>query len=402
MTPPVSFDDRARTLTHSLLTDAARAQSTLPRERVKSGPWKAIVVFAATVLVISGAVVVASIALRSGPAATPAPARPAGQWKSFQLPAVGSSLAAVSCPTVKFCVAVDDGGDWFVSTDPGGGTQAWKIQGGPALTTVPSGDVVTGVSCIGRSLCVAVDQRGLSGYVFVATNLNGRPSVWNGVIVDRQVAFTGISCPAPTLCVAVGGNSPYLNRVGIVFTSTSPAARPDFWPGTDIASAAGLTAISCPTVKFCVATDEVGNVVTSTNPSGGIGAWHVTKVFDTNSFTAISCPTVHFCAAVDGNGQVVTSTDPAGGSDAWTTTTLDSSLRFDSVSCPSAGFCVAGGLSDSVFVSSHPTGGSGAWTRTHVIPIGTEAMTGLSCPSTRFCVGVDGGDGVHIYTNPDR
>ena len=30
---PVRFDDRARTLTHSLLTDAARVPSRLPRER---------------------------------------------------------------------------------------------------------------------------------------------------------------------------------------------------------------------------------------------------------------------------------------------------------------------------------------------------------------------------------
>ena len=83
---PVRFDDRARTLTHSLLTDAARVPSRLPRERDTSAPWKSIAVFAATVLVISGAVAVASIALQSAPVVKPIPASPAGQWKSFQLP----------------------------------------------------------------------------------------------------------------------------------------------------------------------------------------------------------------------------------------------------------------------------------------------------------------------------
>jgi hypothetical protein len=401
MTPLNTFDERARTLTKSLLTDAGRVPSRLRRERANSAPWKAVAVFAGTVVVIGAAVVGASIALRSTPVVKPAPAAPGGHWRSFQLPPVGSSAVAVSCPTVKFCVAVDYGGDWFVSTDPGGGAHAWKIATGVPPTPVPSsGDMTTGVSCVGRSLCVAVDQRDQRGYVFVGTNLNGSPSMWDVALVDSHVAFTGISCPAPSLCVAVGGNSPSLNQVGVVLTSTSPASRPDTWARTEIDSATGLTAISCPTVTFCVATDGVGDIVTSRDPSGSTGAWRVSKVIDTNSFTAISCPTVHFCAAVDTNGQVVTSTDPTGGPDAWTTTTLDGSLRFDSVSCPSAGFCVAGGLSDSVFVSNDPTGGSGAWTKTRVIPRGVAAMFGLSCPTSGFCVGVDGSDGAHIYTNP--
>lgn len=409
---PVRFDDRARTLTHSLLTDAARVPSRLPRERDTSAPWKSIAVFAATVLVISGAVTVASIALQSAPVVKPIPASPAGQWKSFQLPTRGSSLAAISCPDADYCVAVDHGGDWFVSSDPGGGAQAWKLVLRFAPTTGPlsnasnamdASDVTTGVSCAGRSLCVSVDQIHQRGYVVISTSfINGGPIqnvLWP--VLDRQVAFAGISCPARTLCVAVGAFSPYGKLAGMVLTSTSPAVLPNVWTPTGVDSTA-LTAISCPTVKFCVATDAVGNVITSSNPSGGIVTWHVTNVIGTNSFTAISCPTVHFCAAVDSNGQVVTSTDPTGGPDAWTTTTLDGSQRFDSVSCPSARFCVAGGLSDSVFVSNDPTGGSGAWTRTRVIPSGTEAMTGLSCPSTRFCVGVDGGGAVHVYTDPGR
>jgi hypothetical protein len=402
---PVRFDDRARQLTHSLLTDAARVPSRLPRERVTSAPWKAVAVFAATVVVISGAVVGASIALRSGPVVTTTPASPAGHWKSFQLPAAASSPTAVSCPDAGFCVAVDQRGDWFVSTDPGGGSQAWKLASGISLTTAPMVDAMTGVSCVGRSLCVAVEQQGQKSYVIISATLNPHASMsaQTFLVLDRRAALTAISCPTPTLCVAVGGISPYLNPSGVVFSVTFPDVRPGTtWAGTDTDSASGLTAISCPAVKLCVATDEVGNVITSTNPSGSIGAWHVTKVIGADSFTAISCPTVHFCAAVDSNGQVVTSTDPTGGSHTWTTTRLAGSVVFGSVSCPSSGFCVVGGLSDSVWVSNDPTGGSGAWTKTRVIPSGTEAMTSLSCPSSRFCVGVDGGDGVHVYTNPSR
>ena len=137
--PGLSFDDRARAATRSLLTDATRVPSTMTRERArstpqsapasapKSAPWKVITVFAATVLVISGAVVGASVAVRSGSAVKPVPASAPGHWKSFQLPPVGSSLAAVSCSAVTYCVAVAYGGEWFTSTDPGGGSRAWKL-----------------------------------------------------------------------------------------------------------------------------------------------------------------------------------------------------------------------------------------------------------------------------------
>src|SRR4029077_7920741 len=122
-----TFDEKASMLTKSLLADAARLPSRVPGDRGASAPWKTIAVFAGTVLVIGGAVVGASIALRSAPVVKPAPASPVGHWKSFQLPPVGSSPVAVSCPTVKFCVAVDYGGDWFVSTEPSGGAHALKI-----------------------------------------------------------------------------------------------------------------------------------------------------------------------------------------------------------------------------------------------------------------------------------
>jgi len=403
---PVSFDDRARTLTHSLLTDAERFPSRLPRERVASSPWKAVAVFAATALVISGAVVGASIALRSAPVVKPMPASPAGHWKSFQLPTLGSGLAAISCPEANYCVAVDHGGDWFVSNDPGGGARTWELVlrslTQPIGNTFVAPDMTAGVSCASRSLCVSVNQYRQRTYVVISASFVKGGPIQNvqWPVVDPGGSFAGISCPGRTLCVAVGAWSPYGNRAGMVLTSTSPAVIPSVWTPTGVDSAA-LTAISCPTVKFCVATDSVGNVITSTNPSGGIVTWHVTKVIGADSFTAISCPTVHFCAAVDSKGQVVTSIDPTGGSDAWTTTTPDGSQRLESVSCPSAGFCVAGGLSDSVFVSNDPTGGSAAWTRMRVTPSGTEAMTGLSCLSKGFCVGGDGGGGIHVYTGPN-
>ncbi len=398
---PTRFDDRARTLTQSLLSDASRIPARMPLDRRTSAPWKAIAVFAGTVVVISGAVVGASVALRSPSASQPAPASRFDHWKAFQLdPNGGSSPDAISCPDVTLCVAVDYTGNAIVSTNPGGGNAAWSMTPIDAIPSSPDGGLVevTGVSCADPSLCVAVDQ---SGNVVTSTNPGGGAAAWIVSGIDGQAVLSGISCPSEQLCVAVGGFEPVLNQSSVVLTSKDPRDGPGTWTATELDSAFALTAISCPSVTFCVATDGSGDVLTSTDPTGGARAWAVSKVSNSTSFSALSCPTVTFCAAVTNTGDVVTSTHPTGGASAWTLSTLDSSIMFDSVSCASTRFCVIGGMSDHVYMTTNPTGGSDAWISVRVVPQGQVAMFGLSCLDKGFCVGVDGSAGVHVYTNPN-
>src|SRR5947199_8113364 len=59
------------------------------------------------------------------------------------------SLDAVSCPSVKLCVAVDDGGGVVVSRHPGGPPSSWRV-------VYFRGAMTLGVSCPSARLCVAV------------------------------------------------------------------------------------------------------------------------------------------------------------------------------------------------------------------------------------------------------
>jgi hypothetical protein len=395
MTQPATFDERARRLTQSLLAEAERTPSRL-RRNPNSHRWKAIVVFAATVLVIGGVIAGASVALHGGSVAKPLPAHHAAPWNSFQLPG-GAGGSAISCPDSLECVAVDFGGHVYVSTNPAGGTAAWKVASVEPATALPPGKELTGVSCPDPSLCVAVD---LVGNIVTSTNPAGGAAAWTLSTIDRQANLNGISCPDVNLCVAVGGLKQEPPAAGLVFTSTNPAGGPSAWTATEIDGVADLTVIACPTATFCVAADGLGNLLTSTDPTGGTHAWRLSSVPSAFSVTAISCPTAHLCVAVDKQGGVVTSTDPLGSASTWTRTTLDGSLIFMSVACPTTTFCIAGAQSDYAFVSNDPTGGSGAWTRTQTQVIPNEAMVGLSCPSSGLCVGIDSGDGVHVYTKP--
>jgi len=401
---PTTFDDRARTLTHTLLSDATRLPASVALDGRSPARWKTVAVFAATVLVIGGAVAGASFALRPNAAEKPAPASPFGRWKALQLPPTGSSPDSISCPDPNNCVAVDYNGDAFATTNPSGGRAAWT------LTTIdPSAEigqdpgVVTAVSCADPSLCVAVDQ---SGNVIASKDPGGGAAAWTMSGIDSKVSLSGISCPDEMLCVAVGGTSERDFPSGVVMTSTDPAGGPGTWTVVHL-NTSSLTAISCPSPSLCVAIDAAGDVHTSTDPTGGAIAWSSFGVDSTVSGpTAISCPSASLCVAVDTDGNVMTSSDPTGGAGAWTLTNLSpdvtGSADFDSVSCASATLCVIGSRSslNAVYMTTDPTGGSGAWTEMPVIPLGTGAVLGLSCPNNGFCVGVDSDGSYHVYTSP--
>lgn len=392
MTLPAAFDERARTLTQSLLAEAERIPSRLPRDSANTRPWKSFALFVTTVLVIGGAVVGASLALHSGSVAKPPPANHA-TWKSFAFPD-GGGAASISCPDANECVAVDLAGHIYVSTDPGGGTAAWKVASVEPATVKPPGKELTGISCPAPSLCVATD---IVGNVVTSTNPGGGTAAWTLSPIDGHAFLNGISCPDVNICVAVGGLTKEPPATGLIFTSKNPAAGAASWTATDINGIADLTAISCPTATFCVAVDDFGDVVTSTDPTGGAQTWHMSNMGLPVQVTGIDCPSAHFCAAIFTQGGVITSTDPTGGAGAWKSAGLDASLFFMSISCPSTSFCIAAPQSTFVFVSHHPTGGARAWTRQQVTAGGVEAL-GISCPSTRFCVAV--GAQVHVYTDP--
>jgi hypothetical protein len=414
MIPP-TYDERARTLTKSLLAEAERIPRRRLDERTKTAPWTAIAVFLAMVVVIGSAVAVVSIELQRATVAKSPAASQAERWNSFALGGVVGGLSGVGCFDSVFCIAVDHGGHLWISTNPEGGPAAWKLfqshtAAGKAVPYLPAGTTV--VSCASDPMrCEAVVQ---DGYHATTPGYERGPVArWSGTfggIEMSQVKDRAVSCDE-VLCVAVGGFTgsdpglPSSDQSGYVMTYTEPIHFEDSTVSAILLpDASALTAVSCPSPSYCVATDASGDVLTSTDPRGSASAWSIARavVPAVNSFTGLSCPSVTFCVAVTHDGDVVTSADPSGGARAWQLTRLDGSTSLDGVSCASTGFCIAGGPADSVFVSHHPAGGSSAWSRTRMAAHGAEAMVAVSCPSTAFCVAVDGGDGVHVYANPSR
>ena len=132
-----------------------------------------------------------------------------GHYWYVQTPPVPNNtfLSAVSCPLLKFCVAV---GDWEASDESmttklmldvwnGRGWSGLRIENG-----VTSGDELNGVSCISASACLAVGKQ--------AEQWNGRqwsavPATfldWNSPSPGAYVNLNAVSCTSQTACEAVG------------------------------------------------------------------------------------------------------------------------------------------------------------------------------------------------------
>jgi hypothetical protein len=203
--------------------------------------------------------------------------------------------------------------------------------------------------------------------------------------------FYGVSCPAKTLCVAVGA-------AGAVVTSTDPTGGLSAWHRTNIAGTNLLRAISCPSLTFCV-TAQSGAVNVSTDPSSPSATWVKTSV--SAEILGLSCPSKSLCVGVARN-EVVTSADPTGASSAWSVAPFTGiAPNLGAISCPSTKLCVAAGLSF-IGVSKNPAGGPSTWS--FVAPslqnLGGGDFKSVSCAGPSLCVAVDSVGDIAVSTDP--
>jgi hypothetical protein len=74
-----------------------------------------------------------------------------------------------------------------------------------------------------------------------------------------------------------------------------------------IDAASLLTAISCPTRRFCVAVDNAANALAG-NPLGS-APWQATHLTGASALLSVFCTSRHQCVAVDDDGHAFTGRD---------------------------------------------------------------------------------------------
>jgi hypothetical protein len=204
-------------------------------------------------------------------------------------------LTAISCPSSHLCVTGDDfPREIITTTDPAGGSAAWND--GIGIGHAYSADGLVSVSCSSTRFCATVSDDS----VHASTDPTGPSS--SKLRINNSLE--AISCGSRTLCLAVVGGQEN-GGPGGVWRSTNPAARRPRW-ALALQDSNQQFAVACRGRGLCVATDSAGLVMMSAHPAAAHPAWQTRRVDATNVMSAISCPTVRLCVAADTYGNVLT------------------------------------------------------------------------------------------------
>jgi hypothetical protein len=317
-----------------------------------------------------------------------------------------STLSAVSCANASACTAVgkyvNASGQTVTLAEYWDGT-GWAIQPTPNPTG-PMTSSLSAVSCARASACTAV------GAYFDAT-VGGNPPPdlalaegWTGTGwaihsaatpgAGYQSVLSGVSCPAATVCMAVGydygpQDGPLAEEWNGITWSLLAIPAPSGVSSSRLSSASCAAATACVAVGFSGLADPLAEDWNGTS-------WTVQPTPVGGPLSSVSCPAVNVCLAVGGLGTPV--------ADEWNGTTWTSQVvplpaqnnggELSSVSCTSAADCTAVGhytepSGPDVTLAEHWDGA--AWT---IEPTPNPAtaigsyLTGVSCPAPMACTAV--------------
>jgi photosystem II stability/assembly factor-like uncharacterized protein len=300
-------------------------------------------------------------------------------WSRVALPSSGDARG-LSCPSASTCVvpaATGAGVPEFFNVSNGIATR------GPALalgmTSVRSLTCGSAVSCVAVG-SIATSRGEVGGLLTTST----AGTSWTALATPSSVrAFTGVSCPSATTCIAVGQD----NQSGVIVTTTNHGAT---WSTTPVAIA--LSDVSCATLSTCVI---VGNGAMYRSP-GTKERWRTAKVpASVWQLNAVSCATAEACVAVGYNqaGGAATVWTNDGGRDWHNSAHVSSDFQMSSVQCLTTTLCTAAGTNIASFgvagagVIERSTDGGAHWAIASV-PATTPGLVSGACLNAATCLAV--------------
>jgi hypothetical protein len=299
-----------------------------------------------------------------------------------------NSLAAVSCTSASFCMAVGSNG-------PSTAAQIWNGSIWRALS-VPVPGQLTGVSCLSATKCLVVGDGSSSGVL--GQWWNG--STWRTAnpLSPPGALISGVSCVSASMCIAVGstGRSGFGHSMSEEWTGSAwrQLNTPDAGGPAD-----GLRGVSCTSRLKCMAVgfDDISADAGLTLAMQWNGtSWTLLSVLPINEeissgLSGVSCLSSSDCMAVGGFGGAPLAVHWDGS--AWTELSTPGTGVWFGVSCVKGGNCIA--------VGGYPNGtgfrpalaaewDGGTWQGLATAnPDGRkdEILYGISCTSGVNCLG---------------
>jgi hypothetical protein len=295
-----------------------------------------------------------------------------------------SGLNAVSCASPSRCVT---GGLDLIVQDHG-------VRSDLSSQLSPDTDEIASISCVaGTTFCGIADDSG-GAYTLSGQTLSSRTQVAT-TSVNTPNGFNTISCPSQTFCMAI-------DELGNTFKYSSGA-----WSSiTPRLGALGQTTsslqVSCTSDAFCVAALPGAGSAEDYYVWNGT-SWGSAHVLESTgaAITALSCTSASFCVATDTSDFALKFT----GSSPWTPTAsrltgVDAVNDLFYVSCAGT-FCLASSFetADTLTTSDGSTWTPGTNIKTANDGFGAGGPT--SCATASMCAIVDGTGNGYTYAVPD-
>ncbi len=298
-----------------------------------------------------------------------------------------------------------------------------------AATSAPTGAnvMLNGMACPAAGNCVAVGSYAdtkMNGDGLIETLAHG---AWTSLqaptpadaAAQSQVSLSGVACPSPGNCVAVGSYTDQSGHVqGLIDTlsgGTWTAAQGPALTAAGSSQSMPLGAVACAAAGACVATgsytdqNQFSQAALATL-AGGTWSASVAPLpgssLGNSGLDAIACPAIGYCVATggynvadSGQGQGLIETLAHG---TWTPSVVplpagasNQDVLLPAVTCPAPGTCVAAGAYDWNLTGTGiqpliETLSNGVWTASAApLPSGASGFAylgGVACPTAGACV----------------
>jgi len=231
-------------------------------------------------------------------------------------------LDGVSCVSATFCMAVGAAApvQWAGDLRYSGQTlieewdgSSWTIISSPDISST-DGDILTGVSCVSASFCVAVGTDfGASGVT--QTLIERWDGAGWGIVTSPDTSsadddsLNGVSCAATSFCMAVGDYQSLATGGQATLTEKWDGSAWTIVPSPDSSTQPwdSLQGVSCPSTTFCMAvgqsqifsgpvlaTEWDGSTWTMVSPPA-VGTY---PTYMGSALNAVSCTDSTFCIGI--------------------------------------------------------------------------------------------------------
>jgi hypothetical protein len=176
----------------------------------------------------------------------------------------------------------------------------------------------------------------ISGCALSYVTSSPPPSSWHVEPSNTTNVLTTISCPAASICYAIGAN-------GTILTTTNGGST---WVRHTTGTSNALTAIACPGISTCYVVGALGTILTTTN---GGSTWVLRSSGTSNNLYGITCTSASTCYAVGAVGTILFTTN---GGSSWTRQVSNTTNTLNAVVCPSSTVCYAVGAAGTILGTS--------------------------------------------------